>query len=92
MSKDCERDLLTLYQIEKLLTVSCKNLSHTHAKEHYEWARRNKKPAEEGLAAQFQRVERDLSVSQEEEFAHAAESQYVPVELNSNYDDSVDGL
>ena len=29
MSKDCERDLLTLYQIEKLLTVSCKNLSHT---------------------------------------------------------------
>ena len=71
-------------------TVLCANC---HAKEHYEWARRNKKPAEEGLAAQFQRVEQELSVSQEEEFAHAIENQYIPVEVDINvYDDSADGL
>ena len=71
-------------------TVLCANC---HAKEHYEWARRNKKPVEEGLAAQFQRVEQELSVSQEEEFAHAVENQYVPVEVDINiYDDSADGL
>jgi hypothetical protein len=45
------------------------------------------------LAAQFQRVERELSVSQEEEFAHAVENQYIPVEVDINiYDNSVDGL
>jgi hypothetical protein len=71
-------------------TVLCANC---HAKEHYEWARRNKKPVEEGLAAQFQRVEQELSVSQEEEFAHAVENQYLPVEVDINvYDDSTDRL
>ena len=65
--------------------------ANCHAKEHYEWARQNKRPSKEGLAAQFLEVEQELSVSQEEEFAHAAENQYVPVEVDINfYDDSVD--
>jgi hypothetical protein len=70
-----------------------RNRAQRIAKEHYEWARRSKKPAEEGVAAQFQRVEQALSVSQEEEFAHAAENQYVPVEVDINVcDDSADRL
>jgi len=36
---------------------------------------------------------KDFSVSQEEEFAHAVENQYIPVEVNINvYDDSADGF
>ena len=38
-------------------------------------------------------VEQELAVSQEEEFAHAIENQYVPVELDINvYGDSADEL
>ena len=71
-------------------TVLCANC---HAIEHNEWARRNKVPSKEGLAGQFLVVERELSVSQEEEFAHAAENQYVPDEVDiSFYDDSANGL
>lgn len=52
-------------------TVLC---AHCHAKEHYELARRNKIPSNEGLAAQFLDVEQALSVSQEEEFTHTIEN------------------
>ncbi|MDQ6660237.1 MAG: hypothetical protein M3Z24_04640 [Chloroflexota bacterium] len=66
-------------------TVLCANC---HAKLHYEWARKNNKPLQEGLAGQFLEVEQVLSVSQEEEFAHAAENQYIPdgVEIYDNPD------
>ncbi len=71
-------------------TVLCANC---HAKEHYEWARRNKEPFREGLAGQFLAVEQELSTSQEEEFAHAAENQYVPDEVDiSAYDDAAGEL
>ena len=56
-------------------TVLCANC---HAKLHYEWARTNNKPFQEGLASQFLVIEQELSISQEEEFAHAAESQSIP--------------
>jgi hypothetical protein len=70
--------------------VLCANC---HTKEHYEWARRNKEPFREGLAGQFLAVEQELSTSQEEEFAHAAENQYVPDEVDiSVYDDSAGEL
>jgi len=70
--------------------VLCANC---HTKEHYEWARRNKEPSSEGLAAQFLEVEQALSVSEKEEFAHAVENQYIPTEVDINvYDDSIDGL
>ncbi len=69
-------------------TVLCANC---HAKEHYEWARQNKKPSREGLAGQFLEVEQELSVSQEEEFAHAVENQYVPTDVDI-YEDSDDGF
>ena len=71
-------------------TVLCANC---HAKECYGWARQSKKASRERLAGQFLEVERELSVNQEEEFAHAVENQYVPVEVDINvYDDSADGL
>jgi hypothetical protein len=41
------------------------------------------------LAAEFQQIEQELAVSQEEEFAHAAENQYVPTGVDLDlYDDS----
>jgi hypothetical protein len=48
---------------------------------------RNRKTFREGLAGQFLAVEQELAVSQEEEFAHAAENQYVPAEVDT-YKDS----
>jgi len=46
---------------------------------------------EQGLAGQFLAVEQELAVSQEEEFAYAAEIQYVPTEVDI-YEDSADEL
>jgi hypothetical protein len=67
-------------------TVLCANC---HAKLHYEWAGKNKKPFQEGLAGQYLEIEQALAVSQEEEFAHAAENQYIPDGVDINiYDDS----
>ena len=43
---------------------------------------------QERLAAQFLEMEQVLAVSQEEEFAHAVENQYLPVEVDGEiYDD-----
>jgi hypothetical protein len=63
--------------------VLCANC---HAKLHYEWAGKNKKPHQEGLAGQFLEIEQALSFSQEEEFAYAAENQYVPAEIGIDND------
>jgi hypothetical protein len=68
-------------------TVLCANC---HAKRHFEWARPNKQPTSEGLAAQFLEVELALSVSQEEEFAHAVENQYIPTQVDIHNDPSED--
>jgi hypothetical protein len=54
---------------------------------HYEWAGKNKKPFQEGLAGQFLEIEQVLSVSQEEEFAHAVENQYIPDGVEMGYFD-----
>lgn len=67
-------------------TVLCANC---HAKLHYEWAGKNNKPVQEGLAGQFLEIEQALSVSQEEEFAHAAKNQYMPDGVDI-YEDSAD--
>jgi hypothetical protein len=70
--------------------VLCANC---HAKLHYEWAKEEKQPLQDGLAAEFQQIEQELAVSQEEEFAHAAENQYVPTGVDLDlYDDSDIGL
>lgn len=82
------------YSIERIkrevakCSVLCANC---HAKLHHEWARQNKKPSNEGLVDQFLEVEQELAVNQEEEFAHAIENQYVPIEVNI-YEDPADEL
>jgi len=43
------------------------------------------------LAGQFLEVEQELAVSQEEEFAHAVENQYLPQQVDI-YEESTDGL
>jgi len=67
-------------------SVLCANC---HAKLHYEWAGKNKKLPQEGLAGQFLKIEQVLSVSQEEEFAHTGENQYLPLGVET---DSLDDL
>jgi hypothetical protein len=70
--------------------VLCANC---HAKLHYEWARKSKKPVQEGFAGQFIEIEMALSVSQEEEFAYIAENQYVPDGVDVDiFDDPYFGL
>jgi len=87
--KRFEKDIASSDQKEVAkCTVLCANC---HAKEHYEWARRNKEPSREGLAGQFLEVEQELAVSQEEEFAHAVENQYLPQQVDI-YEESTDGL
>jgi hypothetical protein len=43
------------------------------------------------LAGQLLAVEQELVISQEEEFAHAVENQYVPADVDI-YEDSDDGF
>jgi hypothetical protein len=64
--------------------------ANCHAKEHYDWARQSKGIYRKGLAGQFLEVEQELAVSQEEEFAHAVEHQYVPDEGDIYDDPDVD--
>jgi hypothetical protein len=54
---------------------------------HYEWAGKNKKPFQRGLAGQFQEIEQVLSVSQEEDFAQATEDRYLLDVVETDYFD-----
>lgn len=70
-------------------TILCANC---HAKIHYDEARKNKKSFRGGLAGQLLDVEQALAISQEEEFAHTAENQYLlpAVDIDFQDDPSVD--
>ena len=70
--------------------ANCETQGNPYSKEHYEWARRNKKPSEEGLAGQFLEVEQELAVSQKEALAHAVDNQYIPLEVDIYDDPDVD--
>jgi hypothetical protein len=63
--------------------------ANCHAKLHYQWAEKNKRLPQEGFAGQFLEIEQALSVSQEEEVAHAAENQFLPPSVET---DSLDDL
>ncbi len=46
-----------------------------------------KLPLQDGLAAEFQQIEQELAVSQEE-FAHAAENEYLPTGVDPEINDA----
>ena len=69
------------YSVERIkreiakCTVLCANC---HAKIHYDWARKNKKPFHQGLAGQFVEIEQTFSASQEEGFIDTIVNEYTP--------------